>query len=367
MIIRNGLVFEPEGAFTAREVYVDQTHRICEEPLPGDREIIDAEGLYVIPGLVDIHIHGAVGRDFSDGDPEGLQEIAAYLKAQGITSFCPTSMSLPEERLADIFRTVEKLLKGERLARPVGIHMEGPFLASEKKGAQKGDYLMEPDIEMFRRLQKVSGGRIRLVTIAPELSGAEGFIRALKDEAMISLGHTAADYEQAAAGFEAGASHVTHLFNAMQPFLHRMPGLIGAAAEREKVYAELICDGIHVHPSAVRGAFGLFGADRMILISDAMRAAGMADGSYELGGQPVNKNGAYAVLADGTLAGSVTNLAEGMRNAVRFGIPLTDVLKAVTINPAKSIGLEGQIGQLTVGAEADIILMDRNLCFRKII
>ncbi|MDO4303528.1 MAG: N-acetylglucosamine-6-phosphate deacetylase [Bacillota bacterium] len=367
MIIRNGLVFEPEGGFTAREIYVDQNHIICESPPPGDHEIIDAAGMYVIPGLVDIHIHGAVGADFSDGDVEGLFRIARYLKSQGVTSFCPTSMTLPEEQLVKSFRTLEKLLKADGIARPVGINMEGPFLAKAKKGAQKSTYLMEPDIDMFRRLQNASGGRIRLVTIAPELAGATKFIRELKNEVTLSLGHTSADYDQAAAGFEAGAGHVTHLFNAMEPFLHRNPGLIGAAAERKDVYAELICDGIHVHPSAVRGAFALFGADRMILISDAMRAAGMEDGSYELGGQPVKKEGAYAALADGTLAGSVTNLADSLRNAVEFGIPLTDALKAVTVNPARSIGLEGQIGQIRPGAEADIILMDRDMNFKRVI
>lgn len=367
MIIRNGLVFEPEGRFTAREIYVDQNHKICESPLPGDNEIIDVSGMYVIPGLVDIHIHGAVGADFSDGDAEGLLRIARYLKSQGVTSFCPASMTLPEERLVKSFCMLEKLPNSDEIARPVGINMEGPFLAESKKGAQKSTYLMEPDIDMFRRLQDASGGRIRLVTVAPELAGATEFIRELENEVTVSLGHTSADYDQAAAGFEAGASHVTHLFNAMEPFLHRNPGLIGAAAERKDVYAELICDGIHVHPSAVRCAFALFGADRMILISDAMRAAGMEDGSYELGGQPVKKKGAHATLADGTLAGSVTNLADGLRNAVRFGIPLEDALKAVTVNPARSIGMERQIGQLRPGAEADIILMGKDMNFRKII
>jgi len=367
MIIRNGLVFEPEGCFTQRDVYVDQRHRICDKPVFGDDEVIDAKGLYVIPGLVDIHIHGAVGEDFSDGNVKGLQKIAKYLKTQGVTSFCPTSMTLPEEQLKKAFETVEKLSKNSFAARAVGINMEGPFLAESKKGAQKSAYLSNPDVQLFRRLQQASGGRIRLITLAPELSGAGEFIRELKDEAVISLGHTSADYEQAAAGFEAGADHVTHLYNAMEPLEHRHPGLIGAAAERKQVYAELICDGIHVHPSAVRCAFAMFGAERMILISDAMRGTGMEDGSYEFGGQQVVKTGARAVLTDGTLAGSVTNLAQCLRNAVRFGIPLTDAVRAATINPARSIGMEGRIGQLTPEAEADMILMDEKLQFRKIL
>lgn len=371
MVIKDGLVFEPEGGFVKKDIYIDGMHKICRMPFKCNggvcEEVIDAKGLYIIPGLVDIHVHGAVGEDFSDADLTGLGKMAEYLKANGITSFCPTSMTLSEEQLGAAFRTMRQFSKKENAANPIGINMEGPFVSDIKKGAQNGEYLQNPDIEMFKRLQQVSNNKIKLVTIAPELSGALEFIREIKDRVKVSIGHSAAGYDRAFEAFEAGADHVTHLYNAMNPFLHREPGIVGAAAERQNVFAELICDGIHVHPSAVRGAFKLFGADRVVLISDGMRAMGMTDGNYELGGQMVQKDGEYATLTDGTLAGSVTNLANCMRNAVKFGVSIHDAVRAATYNPAKSIGMEREIGQLIPGAEADIILMDENMSFVKII
>lgn len=379
MIIRNGLVFTASGTFVRGDLVVDENHKIAAVPssaagkasapaasLGEDTEIIDAQGLYVLPGLVDVHIHGAVGQDFCGGSPQGLGRIAFYLKAHGITSFCPTSMTLPMEDLKEIFQSLHGAPQGREYARILGIHMEGPFIAPEKKGAQKAAHIRRPDISMFRELNEACGGRIRLVTIAPEQPGSMEFIRALHQTTAISLGHSPAGYEDARAAFDAGACHATHLFNAMAPLHHRDPGIIGAAADSPHVMAEIICDGIHVHPAVVRMAFALFGPDRMILISDAMRATGMEDGTYELGGQEVHKKGSRATLFDGTLAGSVTNLFDCMKNAVAFGIPLEAAVLAASSNPARSIGSR-DVGQIVPGAEADLLLVDSNLELVKVL
>lgn len=360
MIIKNGLVFGPDGTFSQHDLFVNDDHRIAETGDTADPVVYDASGLYVIPGLVDVHIHGAVGQDFCDNSPEGLGAMSAYLKAHGITSFCPTSMTLPATDLKQIFASAGNVPADAAHASIVGIHMEGPYISPAKKGAQKEDYIVSPDIHAFRELNASCNGLIRLVTLAPELPGSLEFIRALHDEVAVSLGHSEADYDTASAAFAAGASHATHLFNAMPPLLHRDPGIIGAAFDDPKVMVEVICDGIHITPAVIRMIFQLFGDDRVILISDAMRATGMEDGVYELGGQQVFKNGNRATLADGTLAGSATNLFDCMRHAVSFGIPLTSAIKAATINPARSIGNE-HIGSLAPGKEADILLLDRNL------
>lgn len=366
MIIKNGLVFGGDGAFAQRDLYVNDNHKIAAAPMPGDSEVVDASGLYVLPGLVDVHIHGAVGHDFCDGDSKGLQEIAAFLKSQGITSFCPTSMTLPAEELRQIFQSVLKLPEGPAYASVAGIHMEGPFISPAKKGAQKESYIVNPDIACFRELNDACQGMIRLVTIAPELAGSMEFIETLHEEVAISLGHSTADYETALSAFAAGASHATHLFNAMPPLHHRNPGIIGAAFDSPNAFVEIICDGIHLAPSVIRMVFRLFGDDRVILISDAMRAMGMEDGTYELGGQDVFKRGNRATLKDGTLAGSATHLFDCLRHAVSFGIPLESAVKAATANPARSIRAE-HIGSLAPGKEADILLVDQELRLVRVI
>lgn len=366
MIIKNGLVFEESGHFTKRDIYVDASHKIAACPAANDSEIIDARELYVLPGLVDVHVHGAAGYDFCDGSPEGLKQIASYFKANGITSFCPTSMSLPIEDLTHIFASATTLPTGKEYAGIAGIHMEGPFISVGKRGAQKEKHICLPDVDTFRRLNEACNGQIRLITIAPEIPCAMDFIEQLKDTVVISLGHSEADYASANRAFEAGAGHVTHLFNGMMPLHHRDSGIIGAAADHPNVMVELICDGIHIHPSVVRIVFDIFGADRVVLISDAIRATGMEDGIYELGGQEVTKKGNTATLKDGTLAGSATNLFDCMKKAVSFGIPLETAIRAATLNPAKSIHAE-HIGSLAVGKEADILLVDRELNLLQVI
>ncbi|MBR5636843.1 MAG: N-acetylglucosamine-6-phosphate deacetylase [Pseudobutyrivibrio sp.] len=368
MIIKNGNVFCDDGRFQIKDLLIADG-RITEDyaAASSDGRVYDANRKYVIPGLVDIHSHGAVGHDFCDADSEGLKEILKYEKSCGITSYCPTSMTLSKEMLLEIFKSATEIQPSTELAHIAGINMEGPFIADSKKGAQNGKYISKPDVEMFEDIYKASGNLIKLVTLAPEVDGSDKFIEKLHDKVAISVGHTDANYDQTTAAFKAGANHVTHLCNAMPPFHHRDPGVYGAAADNKNVFVELICDGIHIHPAMVRTIFKLFGADRICLISDSMEATGMPDGDYELGKQHVIKKGHHATLEDGTLAGSATNLFDCMRKAIEFGIPACDAIKSATSTPAKGIGLYPEIGSLEPGARADVLILDDNFNLEKII
>lgn len=313
----------------------------------------------ILPGMVDIHIHGNSGLDFSDGDYEELKTIARYLAFAGTTSFSATSMTMPEDSLAKAYRNAVRL-RGEA---PPGcavirsITMEGPFFNEAKKGAQAARYLRLPDINMLRRLQEAADGMIRIACVAPELEGALEYIREARSAGyVVSAAHTNARYEEAVAGFEAGINHLTHLYNAMPSLLHREPGVIGAAAERPNVTVELIGDGIHVHPSAVRAAFKMFGPERICLISDAIPAAGLKEGGAALlGGQKITIVNGRAILEGGTLAGSIASLFDCVRRAIKFGIPAEDALRCATYNPARVIGA-GDIGVIAAGKRADFLV-----------
>ena len=366
MIIKGGKVFQEDGSFLEQALYINDHRLVDKAEYQDDEKVIDAEGLLVLPGLVDIHSHGAAGEDFSDGNPEGLKKILQYEKRCGITSYCPTSMTFPKERLRQIFASI-KGAQTEEEAKVVGINMEGPFLDPAKKGAHVEEWIAAPDAAFVRELNQDVDGLVRLVTLAPNMDGAEEFIKEMHEEVCISLGHTAADYDCASRAMKLGAHHVTHLYNAMQPFGHRAPGLIGAAMDDPECMVELICDGYHIHPSAIRAAFRMFGPERVILISDSMRATGMENGTYELGGQEVTVKDRKAVLKDGTLAGSATNLYGCMCKAVEFGIPLEQAIMAVTANPARSIGIFDRVGSIRIGKQADLLLVSENLELKRVI
>lgn len=359
MLIKNAVIYRDDFQFHRGEIAVK--NGLFTGDSSYDTEI-DVQGKYLIPGLIDIHMHGNSGTDFSTGNYEGLVHIAGYLLQNGITSFVPASTTLPEKQLETAFAAARKLrdAKPDQTSRIRGINMEGPFFNSAKKGAQNEKYLLEPDFSFFERLNRLSGGLIRIACIAPELDGALEFIEKASATCTVSLAHTTADYETATRAFSAGASHVTHLFNAMPPLGHREPGVIGAAAENEQVTAELIADGIHIHPSAVRAAFKLFGPERLVLISDSMAACGMPDGEYELGGQKVNVHDRKATLADGTIAGSATNLFACLRQAISFGIKPEDAVRAATFNPARVISADRETGSITEGKSADFVVCNQD-------
>lgn len=355
MRYENGWVFA-DGRFV-RGGFSVENGRFAHvlEDVPGPAE--DLDGALVIPGLVDIHVHGCAGADFSDGDYAGLVRMARYLARRGVTSFAPASMTLPYNALDRAFHAAARLRR-EGLAdgaRLMGIQMEGPFLSREKRGSQNPAYLRLPDWDRFLRLYDAAEGLLRIVDVAPELPGAVEFTRRASEKCRVSVAHTAAGYDQAAAVFDAGATHLTHLFNAMSGIHHRHPGPIGAASERENVTAELICDGIHVHPSAVRMAFRLF-PGRICLISDALRCCGMADGSYSLGGQEILLSGGVARLTGGAIAGSAADLYQCMRRAVSFGIPREQAVWAATALPARVIGRESETGAIADGRAADFVI-----------
>lgn len=356
MIIKNANVFGEDCMFHKSDIFIDN-EMISDST--SDNTEVDAADMYAIPGLIDVHIHGSVGHDFCDGTKEALDAMSNYLGKNGITAFCPTSMTLPEDRLLNIYLNAGKY-KNENGSIVCGINMEGPFVSQEKKGAQNGAYIQNPNIELFDHLNDISNNMVKLVSIAPEEKNAMEFIKNVKNRVVISIAHTTADYNTAMEAFKNGSSHVTHLYNAMLPFTHRAPGVVGAAADSDAM-VELICDGVHIHSSVIRATYKMFSDNNIVLISDSMMAAGMEDGEYELGGQAVTVRGNKATLADGTVAGSVTNLMKCMKTAVSFGIPLESAIKTATINPAKSISEDKIMGSISKGKLANIVLLDKDL------
>ncbi len=365
MIVRNASVYTQEGAFVHQDIYIEGDRFAQSGEDISDRRELDASGCYAIPALTDMHFHGCMGFDLSDGTTAAIDAMAAYQASVGVANMVPATMTLPEDVLLKVCEAARIYTQEGRenrrdRARLRGIHMEGPFVAPGKKGAQSVAYIRKPDIALFDRLNGASGGLIKVLTIAPEQEGAMELIERRHSGVIISLGHTNADYDLSIQAFEKGASHVTHLYNAMNPLLHRAPGLIGAAADRGDVSVEIICDGIHVHPAAVRTAFKIFGDDRIIFVSDSMRATGLEDGEYLLGGQMVKVRGNHALLPDRTLAGSVTSLLNCMRRAVlEMDIPLESAVKCAAVNPARRMGIYAECGSISPGKKADVVLLKK--------
>ena len=365
MIIKDANIFTQDNRFVKGSVVVEKGRfvSIAEQPEHAGEvmKVIDAKDLYMIPGLVDIHFHGCMGADMCDGTKEALDVITQYEASVGVTSVCPATMTIPKDELSAVMKNAGAYAYHGG-AHLVGINMEGPFISPAKKGAQAAENIMHCDYEYFNQLQDAAGGLIKLVDIAPEEAGAMEFIDKVKGKVVVSLAHTASDYDTAMEAIAHGASHATHLYNAMPPLNHRNPGVIGAVRDSDNCHVELICDGVHIHPSVIRATFAMFGAQRMILISDSMRATGLDDGEYTLGGQPVTVKGNLATLHDGTIAGSATNLMDCMRFTVKHaGLPLETAVMCATANPAKEIGIFDEVGSIAVGKKADFVLLDQDL------
>lgn len=358
MVIGNAKVYI-NGGFREASVTIenDKIVAIGDPHIPCD---VDAGGNYLVPGFVDIHTHGAVNEDFSDGKPEGLGKMSRYYAANGVTSFLATTMTLKEETLTPAMQAVRDFIRPVNGAKCAGIHLEGPFLSYAKRGAQAGENLHKPDADMFHRLNTASGKQVRLVTVAPEEEGAIPFIENVSEVCTVSLGHTTADYDTAMEAYRAGASHATHLYNGMPGLLHRAPGVIAAAYDSGAT-VELICDGLHIHPAVLRLTHQLFGK-HFVVVSDSLRCAGMPDGEYELGGQPIQmRNGKATLLGCDTLAGSSTNLLEEVKNLVGYGISLEDAVYAATAAPAEAIHMDHQIGRIAIGMQADLLILTKEL------
>ena len=369
MFYKNARIFGSDFQFHlgAFEVEDGRFGAVLPEEVPADA--IDLGGATVIPGLVEVHSHGNSGADFSDGDYEGLKRMAAHYAQCGVTSFAPASMTLPYDVLSKAFATAKQLVEEAPAGCSAlrGIQMEGPYFSYKKRGAQNADYLKEPDFEGFKKLFEDCGGLVRIVDIAPELPGAAEFVAQASKLCTVSIAHTDSDYDHARAAFDAGATHLTHLYNAMPGINHRNPGVIPAAVETPGVRAEIISDGYHIHPAAVRLAFSMFGGDRMVLISDSGRCEGLPEGSkFELGGQDAWLRGGVAKLADGTIACSATNLFDCMRNAISFGVKEEDAVRAASYNPACAIGADKEVGSIETGKVADFVICNADYTSKRV-
>ena len=378
MIIDNVLVYTEDKEFVKGGIVLENdtiksVYKDSEKIKVDNNEIIDGNGAFAIPGLIDLHFHGCKGDDFCDAGKEAIENIAKYECSVGVTSIAPATMTLHVDELENVLRTAAEYNKtshGSECADLIGINMEGPFISKVKKGAQDERNIIPCNEQVLERFIKASDGLVKFIGIAPEESGNSiEFIKNVKDKVNVSLAHTNADYDTAMKAFEAGANHAVHLYNAMPPFTHRAPGVVGAVSDSDNVMAEIICDGIHIHPGVVRATFKMMGADRMILISDSMRATGMPDGTYTLGGLDVNVVGKRATLvSDGAIAGSVTNLMDCVRTVVKdMNIPLETAIGCATINPAKSLGVYDKYGSISVGKKADIVLLDRGLELKMVV
>lgn len=388
MIIKNVKVYTPEKIFVGGWIRVQggvfESVGTGSEPAVSGEDVLDGDGCYAIPGLIDLHFHGCKGYDFCDGTKEAIEEIAKYEASVGVTAIAPATMTLTVEELVHVLKTAAQYKRESEDERQkeggavlaamkadlVGINMEGPFISPAKKGAQNEKNIIPCSVRIAQEFLDASEGLVKIIGLAPEESDdALPYIKSMKDKVHISLAHTNAPYETAKAAFEAGADHAVHLYNAMPAFTHREPGVIGAVADCLHVAAELICDGIHIHPSVVRATFQMMGADRMILISDSIRAAGMPDGHYTLGGLDVEVKGKRAVLvSDGALAGSCTNLSDCMRTAVKeMQLPLETAVACVTINPARQLGIDKEYGSIEAGKKASVVLLDAELGLKAVV
>lgn len=383
MIIQNVKVYNKNHEFVDGEILIrnGKFEEINQVPRPDleksaeEDTILDGGGCYAIPGLIDLHFHGCKGYDFCDGTKEAIAEIAKYEASVGVTAISPATMTLPIHELeailsiaADYKKDMEKEPCGG--ADLVGINMEGPFISEAKKGAQDQRNIISCNADICQRFLDASDGLVKFVGIAPEQNeNARKFIQKMKDKVHISLAHTNADYDTAMAAFDAGADHAVHLYNAMPAFSHRSPGVVGAVSDSSHVNAEMICDGVHIHPSMVRAAFKMLGSHRIILISDSMRATGMPDGQYTLGGLDVNVAGKKATLvSNGALAGSASNLMECMKTVVRkMGIPLETAVACAAENPAKCLGISDEYGSIAPGKKGNVVLLDQELNLKAVI
>lgn len=364
MLFKNAVIFY-DGNFKKLDVKTENgIFSEIGENLSSENSV-DLSGKMLLPGLIDIHTHGCMGYDFSSASVSEMEKMCEFYGHNGITSVLATSMTMDYEcykqAMITIHKAMESDLKGSNI---LGINMEGPFLGVDKKGAHDAQYLSPIDFEKFDELDVLSGNNIRLVDIDPLLGSSIEFIKKYSRTKTLSLAHTSCSYDMANEAIQAGASHVTHLFNAMNGLHHREPGIVGAVSDNN-IQAEIICDGIHIHPSVIRLMFKL-DAEKMILISDSMCAAGLNDGNYELGGQKVIVVDKKATLADGTIAGSTTTVYQAMKNAIRFGVQKEQAILSATLIPAKSVKLDNLVGSIEVGKRADLLVFSPNFDLQQV-
>ena len=371
IIIINGTIITPFQLISGKAIIVEKgkiREIVNKEELSTatlkEVEVIEGKDKFVVPGYIDIHVHGGGGSDIMDGDYEAINQVAIAHSHFGTTSFLPTIMTMSKDKIIRSLRSIcEAAKKGTAGAEILGIHMEGPYINPKKKGAQKEEDIKKISLEEFLEFNQASGNLIRLVTIAPEMPGAIGLIKYLYKQGIIaSVGHSNATYVQTQAGIQAGLSHVTHTFNAMRKLHHREPGVVGAALTSPELTVEVIADGIHIHPIVLKILTKIKEGEKIVLITDAMRAAGLKDGTYDLGGQEVIVAKGQARLKDGTLAGSVLTMDKAVRNLVtKVEVSLMKAVQMASFNPAKCLGIDDRKGSLEPGKDADIVILNKNL------
>jgi len=356
--IERPLIFVEDGMITELR---SQTSR----EIPADSSVTDLGDVVLAPGFIDIHIHGGAGHDVMQADPAALPAVERLLRLHGVTSYVPTTVTAPVdltlaalERLADAIEAGEKSGDGELRARPAGIHLEGPFISHARRGVHPPADLLPPTLETFERFWEASRGHIKIITIAPELEGARAVIaEATRRGVCVSLGHSDADLQATQAGVAAGARHATHVFNAMRPFDHREPGILGEVLTDDRLSAEIIADGIHVDPLIVRLFLRAKGAEAAVLVTDATAATGMPNGRYQLGSLEVDVKDGRCV-AGGKLAGSVLTLDKAVQNVMKFANwNLQQAVRLATLNPARTAGLPSSLGCIVPGGAADMVAL----------
>ncbi|ANK38028.1 MULTISPECIES: N-acetylglucosamine-6-phosphate deacetylase [Staphylococcus] len=363
-VIENGRIYTEEEIIERGYIIVknDKITDVGKGDYEGALTTYDAQGQHVLPGFIDIHMHGGYGEDAMDASYDGLKHLAESLLSEGTTSFLATTMTQSDENITKALENIIEYQKQQNVLKAadiVGIHLEGPFISEHKVGAQNPAYVQRPSIEKVQQFQKTANNQIKVITFAPEVEGAHETLEALHDQIRFSIGHTVATFDETNEAVARGAKHVTHLYNAGTPFEHREPGVFGAAWTNDSLSTELIVDGIHSHPTAIQIAYKQKGNTRFFLITDAMRAKGMPDGEYDLGGQNVIVKGSEARLASGALAGSILKMNEGLKNLIQYtGDSLDNLWRVTSLNQAIALNIESQKGSLKVGKDADIVIVD---------
>ena len=365
-VIKNGTLITPfetihKGVVVLKGGKIVAVGRETEVKVPGGAVVIDASGQIVTPGFIDIHVHGGKGRDVMEASYEAIKEIAKFVARYGTTSFLPTTVSASPDALVNVVKAVGAAVKRRTDgAEVLGAHLEGPYISSQRPGAQDPDFIRPPSLDEFNEIWEASNRTVKIVTLAPEVEGAKRFIAKLRGLGVVaSVGHSNATYSEVVETVKYGIRHAAHTFNVMRGFHHREPGVVGAVLIHDGLTAELICDNIHVHPTAMKILVVAKGTEKVVLVTDAIQAAGMPDGKYRVGKRDVIVTNGVCRLESGELAGSTLMMNKAVRNMVKsVGIPLRIAIKMATINPAVVVNVDKRKGSLEPGKDADIVIMD---------
>lgn len=361
-VIKSKNIFTEEGIIDGYIIINNnKIENVQSGSYSGGDSVYDYQNAYILPGFIDIHIHGGYGEDAMDASFEGLKHLSKSLLSEGTTSFLPTTMTQSNENIIQALQNIKNVHNDEyEGAEILGVHLEGPFISEEKIGAQNPKYVQQPNVEQLKTFQEQSGDLIKIITFAPEKKGAKEMIESFP-EIIFSIGHSAATYEQAEQAVANGARHITHLYNGSSGFQHREPGVVGMALTNDNIHTELIVDGLHAHPASVKLAITAKGNEKFYLVTDAMRAKGKPDGVYDLGGQAVTVKDGEARISSGALAGSVLKMNHGLKQLLEYsGKDLSELWRVTSLNQAIALKIDDSKGSIKEGKDADIVILDEN-------